>query len=422
VKAAAQKFFNRYGAALAYPEFRTMWSANAFAQAAGWGLIVARGELVFSETHSSAWVGATTFAAMAPLFLVPPIVGVLADRMDRRTILAASYGLNAIQNLALFTGAIFGVLEVWMIVALAVVNGIARATQIPTSQALAATLVPRERLLNALSLNASTQHGSRLIGPGIVTVLLLVFDSAAAFMLCACFYVIGLFLIMRMSPKLPDANRVPESLLASFAGGVGYVYRMPVIRFMILLAIFHCGLTMAFESLLPGFAHNSLGTAEGGGFGPLLAGVGAGAFVASIFISGIQTSKARGNVLILTGLISGLGQTLLALTSVLWMAVFAAAIMGGAQAAFMTMTQAVTQATATDEFRGRVASLNTVALGGMMASVNLLNGTLADQIGARDILFWEGLLFVGIVLISLFAVTGRRVYGRDGATLEAQPA
>jgi len=420
VKASAQKFFDRYGAALAYPEFRTMWSANAFAQAAAWGLIVARGELVFSETHSSAWVGATTFAAMAPLFVVPPIVGVLADRMDRRTILAASYGLNALQNLALFAGALFGVLDVWMIVALAVVNGIARATQLPTSQALAATLVPREKLLNALSLNASTQHGSRLIGPGIVTPLLIVFGAASAFLLCAAFYLIGLFQIMKLSPKRPDPSKVPEGFYASFAGGVAYVYSMPVIRFMIMLAIFHCGLTMAFESLLPGFAHNSLGVEEGG-FGPLLAGVGAGSLVASIFISGIQTSKARGNVLVVTGLLSGLGQTVLALTSVLWLAVFAAALMGGAQAAFMTMTQAVTQATAADEYRGRVASINTVALGGMMASVNLINGSLADSFGAADILFWEGLVFVGIMLVSLFAVTGRRVYGRS-ATLEAQPA
>jgi MFS family permease len=420
VKAIAQSFFNRYGAALEYPEFRTMWSANAFAQAAAWGLIVARGQLVFNETHSSFWVGATTFAAMAPLFVVPPVVGVLADRMDRRTILAASYGLNALQNLALFAGALFGVLEVWMIVALAIVNGIARATQIPTSQALAATLVPREKLLNALSLNASTQHGSRLIGPGIVTPLLAVLGAAAAFLLCAVFYLIGLIQIMKMTPKRPDPSFVPQNFLASFMGGVGYVYGMPVIRFMIMLAIFHCGLTMAFESLLPGFSANRLGSQEGG-FGTLLAGVGAGSLVASIFISGIQTSKARGNVLVVTGLISGLGQTILALTSVLWLATLAAALMGGAQAAFMTMTQAVTQATATDEYRGRVASLNTVALGGMMATINLVNGSLADQFGAADILFWEGLAFVGIMFISLFAVTGRRVYGRSG-TLEAQPA
>jgi MFS family permease len=419
LKAGVQSFVNRYGAALEYREFRTMWTANAFAQAAAWGLIVARGQLVFNETHSSFWVGATTFAAMAPLFVVPPVVGVLADRMDRRSILAASYALNSAQNLALFFGALFGVLDVWMIVALAVVNGVARATQQPTSQALAATLVPRERLLNALSLNASTQHGSRLIGPGIVTPMLAVLGAPPAFLLCAVFYFIGLWQIMHLTPKLPDPSVKRESFFNSFAGGVAYVYSMPVIRFMILLAIFHCGLTMAFESLLPGFSANTLAAGKGG-FGTLLAGVGAGALVASLFISGIQTSRARGNVLMFTGFLSGLGQTVLALTSVLWLATIAAALMGGAEAAFMTMTQAVTQATATDEYRGRVASLNTVALGGMMATMNLFNGTLADQLGASTMLFWEGLIFVGVVTISLFAVTGRRVYGR-APSLEAVP-
>ena len=415
-----QSFLSRYGAALEYKDFRAMWTANAFAQAAAWGLIVARGWLVFDKTDSSFWVGATTFAAMAPLFLVPPIVGVLADRMDRRTILAWSYAVNSLHNLLMFTGALLGVLDVWMIVSLAVVNGIARATQIPVSQALAASLVPKERLLNALSLNASTQHGSRLIGPGVVTPLLGLLGAPAAFFMCTVFYLIGLAYVLKMTPRPPERGGIEEGLIANFVGGLTYVYSLPVIRFMIVLAIFHCGLTMAFESLLPAFSHERL-TANSSGFGTLIMGVGAGSFVASIFVSGIQTSRARGNVLVLTGLFSGLGQTVLALTSVLWLATLAAALMGGAQAAFMTMTQAVTQATAADEYRGRVASINTVALGGMMATMNLFNGSLADVIGAHRLLFWEGLLFAGIILVSLLAVTGRRVYGR-GAALEALPA
>ena len=415
-----QSFLSRYGAALEYKDFRAMWTANAFAQAAAWGLIVARGWLVFDKTDSSFWVGATTFAAMAPLFLVPPIVGVLADRMDRRTILAWSYAVNSLHNLLMFTGALLGVLDVWMIVSLAVVNGIARATQIPVSQALAASLVPKERLLNALSLNASTQHGSRLIGPGVVTPLLGLLGAPAAFFMCTVFYLIGLAYVLKMTPRPPERGGIEEGLIANFVGGLTYVYSLPVIRFMIVLAIFHCGLTMAFESLLPAFSHERL-TANSSGFGTLIMGVGAGSFVASIFVSGIQTSRARGNVLVLTGLFSGLGQTVLALTSVLWLATLAAALMGGAQAAFMTMTQAVTQATAADEYRGRVASINTVALGGMMATMNLFNGSLADVMGAHRLLFSEGLLFAGIILVSLLAVTGRRVYGR-GAALEALPA
>ena len=413
----AQSFVNRYGAALEYREFRLMWTANAFAQAAAWGLIVARGWLIFDKTDSSFWVGASTFAAMGPLFLVPPIVGVLADRMDRRTILAWSYAINCLHNFVLFAGALLGFIEVWMIISLSVVNGVARAAQIPTSQALAASLVPRDKLLNALSLNASTQHGSRLIGPGLVTPLLSILGAPAALLLCTVFYVVGLSCVLAMAPRPPE--RVVESFWSNFTGGVAYVYARPVIRFTIMLAIFHCGLTMAFESLLPAFSRERLSLDDGGG--TLIMGVGAGAFVASVFVSGIQSTRARGNTLILTGVVSGLGQALLGLTSIIWLAVPAAMLMGGAQAAFMTMTQSVTQAAATDEFRGRVASLNTVALGGMMATINLVNGSLADQVGAHSLLFWEGLVFASLVLLSLFAVTGRRVYGRSPA-LEPRPA
>jgi hypothetical protein len=87
----------------------------------------------------------------------------------------------------------------------------------------------------------------------------------------------------------------------------------------------------------------------------------------------------------------------------------------------MTMAQAVTQSIASDEFRGRVASINSFSLGGMMAVVNLLNGSLDAYVGASRLLFWEGMIFALIVLLSLFVVSGRRIYGRSPA-MEAQPA
>jgi hypothetical protein len=87
----------------------------------------------------------------------------------------------------------------------------------------------------------------------------------------------------------------------------------------------------------------------------------------------------------------------------------------------MTMTQATTQSMAAEEFRGRVASINTFSLGGAMAIMNLANGSLASLVGARDILLVDGLAFTAIVLLSLLAVSGRLAYGRDRA-LETQPA
>lgn len=407
-------FVDRFFVALQYPEYRRLWTANASGQAAAWALIVIRGWLVFEETHSSFWVGAATFAAMGPQFIIPPIAGVLADRIDRRTILTWTYTVNLAHNSVLFALAIAGVLDVWMLVALSFVNGVARATQMPTGQALSASLVPREHLLNALSLSAATMQGSRLIGPGIVTPLLAVAGAPAAFLVCTGLYAVGWWQIIRMRPRPPALEKQSESILANFTGGLRYVYERPLLRFIIGLAVFHCGLTMAFESLLPAFSHERLAMGTQG-FGTLMMAVGAGALVASIFVSGIRTSKARGNLLLVMAVVSGLGQVVLSLTTDVVAAIGAAALMGGAQAAFMTMAQAVTQSIAVDEFRGRVASINSFSLGGTMAIVNLVNGSVAGSFGSQNLLLFEGLAFVLIVFASFLLVTGRHAYGRAAA-------
>jgi MFS family permease len=407
--------------ALQYRDFRCLWSANASAQAAAWALIVTRGWLVYEQTESAFWVGVATFAAMGPQFLVPPIAGVLADRIDRRTVLAWTYSLNLAHNLVLLLLAVFGGLEVWVLVALSLVNGTARAAQLPTSQAMAASLVPREHLLNALSLNASTQHGSRLIGPGVVTPLLSILGAPAAFFMCTLLYAVGLVQILSLTRREPDRRNMDEGVVANFVGGLTYVYIRPMLRFVIMLAILHCSLTMAFESLLPTFSHQRLG-AGSEGFGEILFAVGVGSLIASVLVSGIQGSRGRGKILLLMGIMSGLGQVLLSLTSTLWMAMLAAALMGGAQSSFMVMTQATTQSIATDEFRGRVASINTFALGGAMAIMNLANGSLASTVGTENILRFNGLIFVLIVLLGFFVATGRRAYGGRSPAFEAQPA
>src|SRR5438034_11775733 len=94
-----QRSLNRYVLALQYPEFRTMWLGVMSAQAAAWALIVTRGWLVYDMTDSSMAVGLVTFAAMAPLVLVPPFAGVLADRVDRRTLLSWTSAIKLFPNL-----------------------------------------------------------------------------------------------------------------------------------------------------------------------------------------------------------------------------------------------------------------------------------------------------------------------------------
>ena len=405
----ARATWNRYFGALVYPDFRNLWAANLSAQAAAWALIVSRGWLVYEQTGSSLWVGLITFAAKAPQFLVPPFAGVLADRFDRKAILRMTYAVNLLHNIVLAGLALTGTLTLWELVILSVVNGTARAVQMPTSQALAANLVPREKLLNALSLNSATQHGSRLVGPGLATPLLAIFGPPAAFVLCTAFYAVGLFQINRIKTVSTGGVRKGESFFQSFQKGIAYAWSEPLIRMVLAMVIFHCGLTMAFETLIPTFAVRQL-NAGVTGFSTIMIGVGAGALVGSLYIGGIQSALVRGRLFLVMGLLSGLGQVLLAFMPNMAMAVIAAVIMGGSQAAFMNVGQAVTQSLAKDEFRGRIASINTFSLGGVMAGMELFNGYMGSYYSASHILWVNGAIFVGIMVASVAIALPRSVY------------
>ena len=158
---------------LKYRDYRLLWLASLSAGGAAWALIVARGWLVYTLSGSSVWVGLVTFTAMAPMFLAPPIAGYMADKFNRRNLIAILFTVQFTHNAVLVVLSVTDVIVVWHIVVLSFINGFARASQMPAGQALLPNLVPKDNLLNAISLNAATTQGSRLVGPALVSPLML---------------------------------------------------------------------------------------------------------------------------------------------------------------------------------------------------------------------------------------------------------
>ena len=89
------------------------------------------------------------------------------------------------------------------------------------------------------------------------------------------------------------------------------------------------------------------------------------------------------------GVISGLAPAVLALSVNMPTALLAAAFMGATQSGFMTLTHTMIQSVTDDSVRGRVGAVYSIHIGGMMASVNLINGWMAD-IHISDILLSSG--------------------------------
>ena len=413
----------RYIVALTYRDFLTMWTANLASGAAAWALIVARGWVVYDISDSSLWVGLVTFAAMAPRVLVTPVSGYLADRFDRRHVVSSMMSLNMFSNLVLGIIVVTNVAEVWHLVVLSLFNGSAQAAQTTGTQALIPNLVRREHLLNAIAMHQATIRGSRLLGPAAIAPLMVFMGPGPAFFLCTAFYAIALVQVLRVMTASTGVVDAKRGLIGNLIDGALYIYRTPALFTIMMLALLHCSLTMAFESLLPVLSTQRLG-AGAAGVSYMMMGVGFGALISTILVAGTQSETTRGRVLLNTGILSGLSAVILAFSSNVPTALVGAACMGASQAAFMTITHTMIQSVVPDRLRGRVSGMYTVHVGGMMAVGNLINGFLADYIDAAFILSATGIAFAIIMVVTWQMPYLRGLYrrGYPGEALAAPTA
>ncbi|HZR44440.1 MAG TPA: MFS transporter, partial [Ktedonobacteraceae bacterium] len=152
--------------ALQYRNFRLLWISLIVSSIGTWMQIVAQSLLVLQITHGSAFaLGMVSLAQASSFFLFALIGGSVADRADKRRFLLVTQSLSMLLAFVLGILAITGVIQVWMIVILAFCSGTILSFDQPTRSSLIPILVPREDLMNAISLQSIVFNGSAFIGP-----------------------------------------------------------------------------------------------------------------------------------------------------------------------------------------------------------------------------------------------------------------
>jgi len=400
---------DRFLLALQYQDYRNLWIATTFSASAAWALIIARGLLAFELTDGLLWSGIVTFAAMVPRLFATPISGFLADRFDRQKLLRWIFALNMGNNILLALLVMTGLVGPWILTLLALVNGTLRASQMTTATALIPNLVPKEHLMNAIALNQATQQGARLAGAMAIAPLLGLVNIESAFWLCSGLYFLGFLQVSRMTTRSTGVIDESQGFWANMFEGFVYVYKRPIIMSMVLLVLAHCAFTMSYESMLPAISEDKMGTGRVG-VSYLIAGVGAGALFASVFLAGVRSESTRGKLFLFFAFSSALGPILLAWSDNTGLSVAATVIMGANQAGFMTISHTIIQSLTEDHVRGRVAGVYSVHVGGSMAVTNMANAAFADVFSASAVLVVGGLIFVAAVFVSLGVNPLRRLY------------
>ena len=393
--------------ALRSRDYALLFANSMCSAGANWALLLGRGWLVFDLTHSSSAVGIVTFAGMAPFLFASPIAGALADRIDRRrlALIAVTIGLSGTLGLVAVTA--LGVVQVWHVVVLGLVGGIARAAQTPAEQAMLPNLVPPEHLLNAVALSNIAQHGSRMAGPVLGGLLLTTLGPGSVFMLSAVFFIASFGALCAIRYRSGRDEGVSMASLRRLFGemgdGANYIAADRRLALVIMLVVFHCALTMGFDSLMPQLAADVGGGART--YSAILFGLGFGAVCGTLTVARLDSSEAQGRALLVTGVGSGLAMVVLALGQTPVAVVLGAILAGGTQASFMALTASQAQSLVRDDIRGRVMSIYVMLAAGHMAFVNLGFGAAEHLIGLRVLLIVPALIWIA-VLLGAMAVLG----------------
>ena len=243
--------------------------------------------------------------------------------------------------------------------------------------------------------------------------------TSEIFFIPVALYFLGGLQLASIQTRSTGQDVAGRGVFYNLVAGIHYTYTHPLVLSVIMLAVAHCALTMAFEALFPLFAREQLGMGEDRALysGPIymMIGVGIGAvFVNTVVLARVRDQRKRGALIFWLGVLSGLSPLALAFSNSIFVAVLATAAIGGATAGFMTMTHTTIQQIIPDGMRGRISSVNMWHTMGMMAAFNLVNPALAEVswIDAPRILAATGLIFLVIVLLSLLVPPLRQIYTR----------
>ncbi len=340
--------------------------------------------LVYRLTDSAFLLGVTGFAGQAPLFFLTPFAGVWVDRWNRHRTLVATQTLSMLQSFALAALALSGIITIWEVIVLVLLQGLINAFDMPARQSFVVEMIERrEDLGNAIALNSSMVNGARLVGPAIAGMVIGAVGEGYCFLMDGISYVavIASLLAMRLRPAAEAPRRARPPVGDELAEGWRYVRHSKPISVVLLFLAVVSFFGAPYTVLMPIFAGTVLhGTAYTLGW--LMAAAGLGALAGAVTLAMRPSVLGLGRVIVWSSSLFGIGLVGLGLSRNLWLSLVAVAAAGFGMMRQMASTNTILQTIVEEDKRGRVMAYYAMAFQGVMPFGSLVGGAIAARFGA----------------------------------------
>lgn len=379
-----------------------------------WVVRIAIGWLAWELTASAFWVGALVAADALPVLLFGPFGGVMADRLDRKTISLVTQSILCVLTIGLTALTYAGLITIWLLLAFALARGVTFSFWQPVRLALMPNLVPRAEIPTAIALNSSSFNAAQFIGPAVAGGLLKLGGAELAFAFNVIASTVMIWALANIeSPPPPDRKGARGSFLDDALAGVRYGAAHPGIGPMLLLLLVVGLMIRPLTELMPALA-GAVFLKEVTGYSMMASSVGIGAMVGAIWMLRRGNSENITDIALLAGLSGGVAALLVVAVGWFPFALVCLAVLGFSMTAGGIATQQVVQFAVPDEMRGRVLGLFGMIFRAGPALGALVIGRIGDAVG----LTWPVLIGAMVGFLTYVYAWSRRRKLR--AALEAR--
>ena len=384
--------------ALRHRDFRLFVAGQVVSLVGTWMQSLALAWLVYRLTGSTILMGTVGFATHLPVLLLGPIAGLVCDRYPRRLIVIAAQTVFLIQASLLAWLTLTSQISVTQILALAFLLGTANAFDIPGRQSLYIHMVGKEDLQNAIALNSMSFNAARVVGPSVGGFCVALFGEGVCFAINAVSYlaVIGSLAAMRKSE--PERPAHHESPLHHLAQGFQYAWTHRRVRALLTVTALANMATTPASVLGPVFADQIFHRGSQG-LGLLTGALGFGAVTGTFVLARYGRPETLPRIVLVSAGLAALALTIFASSPSFYVSIAANALGGYAIFRLLACVNSLIQSSIDDAFRGRVMSLYSMTVVGMLPLGNLAAGFGGRFLGARLTVLAGAMLSLGAAVV-----------------------
>jgi MFS family permease len=383
---------HRLPPALRLRDFALLWISSLANGLALQMLVVAIGWQVYAIHRNPLDLGFVGLAEFVPLPILALPAGQLADRVERRLVVAAGLAVQVAIAAVLVVITLAGAHDLWPFLVIAGAAGVSSATTNPAGRTMTPEIVPAELLPGAVALRSVATQAGIVVGPALGGVIfavepVAVYITAAALSLLACVTILGVTARVAVAPAT-------ELNWQNLSAGISFIVRTKKLLGAISLDLFAVLLGDSI-ALAPVFARSILHVGPVG-LGGLRSAPSVGALLAGLLLARRPLQKRAGPTLLVVVALFGAAMIVFGLSRSLPLSLAALAVGGFVDMISMNIRTTTVLLVTPPALQGRVSAVEWVFISASNELGAFEAGVAARLLGTVTAVVAGGVAMIGL--------------------------